>query len=96
MERIEEFDRDPMNHWWRDLLKCRSCGQLYFHEFFERIDWEKGADPQYHLFIPVCDRAEALPFNDMPEGFVKPDRRHLRKDWPSDQARPLASWHDVG
>ena len=29
-------------HWWRYLLECRECGQLYFFEFYEQIDWEGG------------------------------------------------------
>ena len=96
MDKVEELGHDPMNHWWRDLLRCRSCGQLYFHEFFERIDWENGADPQHHVFIPVSGRAQALPFGAMPPGSVRPDRRHLRKDWPSDRPRPFAYWQDQG
>ncbi len=46
------------SHWWRYLLKCRECGQLYFFEFSEEIDWEKGEDPQYSAYIPVETRQE--------------------------------------
>ena len=41
------------SHLMPDLLKCRECGQLYFFEFYERIDWEDGNDPQYLTYIPV-------------------------------------------
>ncbi len=41
------------SHWWRCLLKCRECGQLYFFEFTEEIDREDGDDPQYSTYIPV-------------------------------------------
>lgn len=47
------------NHLWRYLLKCQDCGQLYFYEFFEEIDWEKGNDPQFTTFIPVNTPDEA-------------------------------------
>jgi len=39
----------------RTLLRCRECGQLYFHEFYEEIDWIEGKDAQYLTWIPVDD-----------------------------------------
>ena len=47
------------SHLTRALLKCRECGQLYFHEFYERIDWDDGDDAQYWTYIPVPARDEA-------------------------------------
>jgi hypothetical protein len=41
------------SHLWRYLLKCRECGQLYFFQFYEEIDWDDGDDPQYSMYIPV-------------------------------------------
>lgn len=41
------------SHLFRHLLKCRECGQLYFFEFYEEIDWEDGNDPQHSTYIPV-------------------------------------------
>jgi len=41
------------SHWWRYLLKCRECGQRYFFEFYEEIDWAQGNDPQYSTLLPV-------------------------------------------
>ena len=41
------------SHLSRDLLKCKECGQLYFAEFYEEIDWEDGDDPQFWTYIPV-------------------------------------------
>jgi hypothetical protein len=43
------------SHIVRDLLKCADCGHLYFHEFYEEIDWKEGNDAQYTSFIPVDD-----------------------------------------
>ena len=34
-------------------LQCRECGQLYFHEWYEWVDWEHGNDKQYTTLIPV-------------------------------------------
>lgn len=41
------------SHVFRYLLQCKLCGQLYFYEFYEEIDWANGNDPQYVTFIPV-------------------------------------------
>ena len=50
-ERLETFV--DKSHEFRDLLKCKECGQLYFAEFYEEIDWEDGDDPQYWTYVPV-------------------------------------------
>lgn len=47
------------SHIFRYILKCKICGQLYFFEFYEEIDWEKGDDPQYVTYIPVKTAEEA-------------------------------------
>lgn len=41
------------------LMQCSHCGQLYFHEFYEVIDWKEGKDGQYQLWIPVEDEESA-------------------------------------
>src|ERR1700694_1227638 len=41
------------DHWSRDLLKCRECGQLYVHDFYEKINWNGGDDSQFVTYIPV-------------------------------------------
>ena len=50
------------SHWSRSLLRCRECGQLYFYEFYEVVDWEGGDDASYSTLIPLADAnaAEAL------------------------------------
>jgi hypothetical protein len=40
------------SHIERDLLKCRECGQLYFHEWYEHVRFKHGAD-MYDTYIPV-------------------------------------------
>lgn len=54
------------SHLFRYVLKCNRCGQLYFFEFYETIDWEKGNDPQYKTYIPVKTIKEAEELNEMP------------------------------
>lgn len=40
-------------HHTRQLKRCATCGQLYFHEFYEEVDHRDGEDRQYFIFIPV-------------------------------------------
>jgi hypothetical protein len=50
-ELVEEYESD--SHFWRYLLKCRECGQVYFFQFYEEIDWVDGRDPHDVALIPV-------------------------------------------
>ena len=45
------------SHLWRYLLRCKECGQLYFFEFYEEVNWAgkgNGNDYQYSTWIPVA------------------------------------------
>lgn len=54
---LETFEDE--SHLIRRLLKCKECGQLYFYEFCEEIDWVNGDDPQWRKYIPVENQEEA-------------------------------------
>lgn len=41
------------SHLSRALIKCKRCGQLYYSEFYEIIDWDNGNDEQYCTYIPI-------------------------------------------
>ncbi len=43
------------SHLWRYLLKCRECGQYYFFEFYEEIDWVGGRGPAILNLYPRRD-----------------------------------------
>lgn len=76
------------SHESRRLLRCRDCGQLYFYEFLEDIDWVNGNDPQYVTLIPVETADEALKLAQLPSTeFMKLTPR-IQKDWPADAAEP--------
>lgn len=45
------------SHFIRKLVKCTHCGQLYYYEFSEDIDWEHGDDPAYRNFFPIKDKS---------------------------------------
>lgn len=50
-ELLETFVKE--SHWWRYLLKCRECGQVYVFEFLEEVDWVDSDDPRYCTWIPI-------------------------------------------
>jgi hypothetical protein len=81
-ERIKRYVDD--GHFIRDLIKCPECGQLYFKEFVEEIDWVHGNDPQYRTYIPVRDESEADELNKLDMFEVLKRSPQLRCDWPSD------------
>ena|ERR1043165_1052554 len=80
------------DHLTRCLLRCRECGQLYFYEFSEEIDWGGGDDPQYRTYIPVETETEI-------EALKKASRfdllnyfPRLQRDWPKDAQAPTVRW----
>ena len=54
---IDTYEEE--SHLIRRLESCMKCGQLYFYEFYEEIDWAGGNDPQYRTWIPVEDAESA-------------------------------------
>ena len=51
VETIEES-----SHFDRSILRCKRCGQLYFYEFLEFIDWEGGDDKMHVTHIPIEEK----------------------------------------
>ena len=49
---------EDSSHLTRSLYKCRECGQLYFHEWYEWVDWDEGNDKMYTTLIPVQTQAQ--------------------------------------
>ncbi len=49
-ERIKTFTES--DHFDRTVVKCKECGQLYFHEFYEVDNFDRD-DDMYDTFIPV-------------------------------------------
>ena len=56
-ETVETYTHE--SHLYRALVKCCECGQLYFYEFYERVDWDDGDDAQYSTYIPLPEPAAA-------------------------------------
>ena len=53
---VESYE--DSSHLTRSLFECNECGQLYFHEWYEWVDWEGGADKHYTTLIPVQTREQ--------------------------------------
>ncbi len=80
------------SHLTRDLRKCKFCGQLYFHEFVDSIDWEKGDDPQYQTFIPVDSKEEIGLFLDVDEFGLQSFSPRLLADYPKGAEQHRIQW----
>lgn len=80
------------SHWWRYLLKCRECGQRYFFEFYEEIDWLNGNDPQYCTYVPVETdmQLELLKISTIFSIHCFSPR--LLRDWPRDAKEYKIQW----
>lgn len=90
-ERLDAYIHE--SHLWRYLLKCRECGQKYFFEFYEEIDWIDSQDPQYWTYIPVetDDEINQLKNTTTPLGLLGFFPR-LQKDFPKGADKPTARW----
>ena len=75
------------SHLIRNLLRCRKCGHLFFHEFYELVDWTEGNDAQYSSWIPVDDVESADRLNAL-SPFALLRYTSLRVDYPSNAQKP--------
>ena len=80
------------DHFKRGPLKCRECGQLYFKEFLEEIDWLNGNDPQYRTFVPVETQDEIETLKQTSRFELLQFFPRLQSDWPSDAKKPTVRW----
>lgn len=54
-EIVKVYLRTP--HIERDVLRCRECGQLYFHEWYDHVNFTHDND-MYDTYIPVESQEE--------------------------------------
>lgn len=90
-ESVEEFGEQD-THFRRALLRCKSCGQLYYYEFHEWIDWEGGNDPQYRTWIPVESREEIEALNKTDYASLLNFFPRLQSDFPREATEPKVFW----
>ena len=80
------------SHSWRNILRCRECGQLYLYDFFEMVDWEDGEDPQYWMWIPVGSPEEAAEIKGLPTEALSDVYPRLQRDYPKGATAPKLYW----
>jgi hypothetical protein len=88
-ELLDTYEDD--SHWMRTLLKCRECGQLYFYEFYEVVDWKNGNDCQYPTYIPVETNVEIETLRQTTYWELLKFYPRLQKYYPDD-GKPVARW----
>ena len=86
-ELLKTYVKDE--HFWQYLLRCRECGQLYFMQFSESIDWVNGNDPQFTIYVPVGSQKESD--RSRKKGF-KDTTPRLHIDFPSEAKQPMLYW----
>ena len=89
-ERIDTYVND--SHPMRQLLRCRECGQLYFFEFYEEIDWNEGNDPQYSTYIAVESDMEIEVLKKASSFDLLKYFPRLQRDFPKEARAPKARW----
>jgi len=89
-ELLETYSKD--SHLWRYLLRCRECGQRYFFEFYEEIDWVDGEDPQYSTYLPVETDAEIAKLQNATQVELLQFTPRLQKDFPKGAKEPTLRW----
>ena len=80
------------SHLIRYILQCKQCGQLYFFEFYEVIDWVAGNDPQYNTYIPVSTVEEAEKLNTRSSFDICYVTPRLQDDWGAEDTEKTIKW----
>jgi len=86
---IKTYEED--SHLTRNLLKCKECGHLYFHEFYEEINWKNGNDPQYSTWIPIADEKSADKLSKLSQIMLNA-YLSIRYDFPSNAKKPTGPY----
>ena len=89
-ERLETLVDE--SHWIRHILKCRECGQRYFYEFYEVIDWVDGEDPQYRTLVPFDTEEELEALRASNHMTLLEFSPRLQRDWPKGVDAPTVGW----
>ena len=84
-EQMEVFGEEE--HWLRDLRRCRECGQLYIHDFYEEVNFSGGEDWQSVTYVPVETKEDIDAVKDVMAYQVSRFYPHLAKDMSAGTAR---------
>ncbi len=83
---VETFAEE--SHLIRKLKKCEQCGQLYFYQFREEVDYVRGEDPVWRILIPVETREDALALASENEAAVSSRRPRIQWSWTDAKEAP--------
>jgi hypothetical protein len=89
-EILKEYTND--SHLGRLLIKCKECGQLYFYEFYEVVDFDKGNDSQYVTYIPIISIENADQMAKMTPFELLLFSPRLQRDIPIKADSPEIHW----
>ncbi len=76
----------------RSLKRCTTCGQLYFYEMLEWIDFKDGNDPRYSTCIPVAKEKDADKLALMSQFEILIYLPQIRYDFPKDKDSSTVYW----
>jgi hypothetical protein len=90
LEVLETFSHDY--HETKDLRRCIQCGQLYFCEWLETVNYGGGEDSQDYALIPVATAEEGLSLSGQSR-VARGGLPTLVMIWPPADAKPY--WRNV-
>jgi hypothetical protein len=87
---VERFD--DTSHLMHSLIKCRECGQLYYYEYYDEVDYEDGDDPVFLTYIPVDTDEEIERLKAMSRSELMSVVPRLHYDIPKGADAPIVRW----
>lgn len=87
---VERFD--DTSHLMHSLIKCRECGQLYYYEYYDEVDYEDGDEPVFLTYIPVDTDEEIERLKAMSRSELMSVVPRLHYDIPKGADAPIVRW----
>jgi hypothetical protein len=87
---VERFD--DTSHLMHALIKCWECGQLYYYEYYDEVDYEDGDDPVFMTYIPVDNDEEIERLKALSRSELMSVVPRLHYDIPKGADAPLVRW----
>jgi hypothetical protein len=73
-------------------MECKDCGQLYFFEIYEELDWKNRNDPQYCKYIPVKSAEDAEKLTGFSQLELLKFKPRIQDDWLADKDEKKVYW----
>jgi hypothetical protein len=85
---VESFTQH--NHFERELVRCKECGQLYFHELYEY--WDEAGDWDYLTYIPVSNTEQVAELRETDQYSLLRFSPRLQCNFFPDDKSPRVFW----